>query len=118
MKTTIFKEFTFEAAHKLTLVPPDHKCARLHGHSYHVRVEVTGEVDKFGMVIDYGFISLAWEHVFNALDHRYLNDIPGLEVSTSENLAAWIWRELKPALPGLSKVIVKETPNAGAIVEG
>ena len=115
---TIFKEFGFEAAHSLPHLPPDHKCHRVHGHSYRVRVEVTGPVDpatKF--VVDYADISRAWKPIYEMLDHRFINDVPGLEVSTSEALAMWIADRLKPSLPDLSRVIVCETATAGCIYD-
>jgi 6-pyruvoyltetrahydropterin/6-carboxytetrahydropterin synthase len=111
---TVFKEFTFDSAHKLPNVPEGHKCGRLHGHTYGVRLEVSGNIGvKTGWVIDYADIAGAWAPLHAVLDHNYLNDIPGLENSTSEVLAKWIWDRLKPTLPGLSKVIVRETCTAG-----
>lgn len=77
----IYKEFQFEAAHRLPYVPEGHKCSRLHGHSFRVRIY-------------------------------------GLENPTSENLARWIWSELKPRLPLLSKIEVSETCNSGCIYVG
>jgi 6-pyruvoyltetrahydropterin/6-carboxytetrahydropterin synthase len=56
--------------------------------------------------------------VFDQLDHHYLNDINGLENPTSENLARWIWKQLKPGLADLSKIIIQETCNAGCIYDG
>lgn len=114
MPWTIFKEFTFEAAHRLPNVPKDHKCGRLHGHSFHVRIEVTGDLDaRMGWVIDYADISAAWAPLHEQLDHRYLNDIPGLENSTSEHLARWIWERMIAVLPGEIAVEVRETCTAG-----
>jgi len=52
------------------------------------------------------------------LDHNYLNDVPGLENPTSEQIARWIWDRLAPSLPGLSRVVVRETCTAGAIYTG
>jgi 6-pyruvoyltetrahydropterin/6-carboxytetrahydropterin synthase len=52
------------------------------------------------------------------LDHRYLNDIPGLENPTSENLAIWIWRALSPVLPQLKEITIGETCDAGCIYRG
>ena len=117
--TTIFKEFTFEAAHRLPCVPPEHKCARLHGHSYRVELHVTGEVDPTaGWFIDFADVKAAYKPVHAQLDHYYLNEIEGLENPTSENLARWIWQRIQPALPGLSQVVVRETCTSGCIYQG
>ena len=115
----IYKAFSIEAAHRLPNLPEDHKCYRLHGHSYKIEVHVTGEVDqKTGWIMDFADISAAFKPLFERLDHHYLNEIEGLENPTSENLARWIWRQLKPALPLLSSVVVKETCTAGCVYEG
>lgn len=115
----IFKEFTFEAAHRLPNVPPDHKCARLHGHSFRVEVHVRGPVRAdVGWIIDFAEIKAAWKPLEKELDHNYLNEISGLENPTSEILARWIWHRLELALPGLSRVLVRETCNSGCIYEG
>lgn len=115
----IFKEFSFEAAHRLPNVPDDHKCARLHGHSFHVRVSVTGPVGReSGWVMDFAALKAAYAPVHAALDHRYLNEIPGLENPTSEVLATWIWHRLLATLPGLSAVEVRETCTSGCIFRG
>ncbi|MEX2130675.1 MAG: 6-carboxytetrahydropterin synthase QueD [Pseudohongiellaceae bacterium] len=115
----IYKEFDFEAAHRLPRVPSGHKCARLHGHSFHVKITVQGKVQQDpGWVTDFATISQAFEPVWLQLDHYYLNDIPGLENPTSENLARWIWQKLDPALPGLHEVEIRETCNSGCIYHG
>jgi 6-pyruvoyltetrahydropterin/6-carboxytetrahydropterin synthase len=115
----IFKAFTIEAAHRLPNVPAGHKCARLHGHSFRVEVHVSGEIDaRTGWVMDFADIKAAFDPLFARLDHNYLNEIPGLENPTSEVLARWIWRELKPKLPGLSKLVVHETCTAGCVYSG
>jgi 6-pyruvoyltetrahydropterin/6-carboxytetrahydropterin synthase len=115
----IYKEFIFEAAHKLPNVPDGHKCGRLHGHSWKVTIQVTGDVGKeSGWVLDFADLKKAFEPLFDRLDHNYLNDIEGLENPTSEVLAKWIWRELKPLLPDLSRVIVNETCTTGCIYQG
>ena len=118
-RTDIYKEFTFEAAHRLPNVPEGHKCARLHGHSFQVRVTITGELDPvLGWVMDFADVKAACRGVHDQLDHRYLNEIEGLENPTSEVIAAWIWRELKPALPLLSMVEVRETCTSGCRYTG
>lgn len=119
MIVELVKEFSFEAAHLLPRVPEDHKCRRLHGHSYRVGITVKGEVDpEMGWLVDYGDIKAAIEPVRRRLDHYYLNEIEGLENPTSENLARWIFERLKPALAGLSQVVVRETCTSGCIYRG
>ena len=115
----IFKEFVFEAAHLLPNVPAGHKCARLHGHSFGVSIHVTGSVDESaGWVMDFGDIKEHFQPLHEQLDHHYLNEVEGLSNPTSENIARWIWRQLKPDLPSISKVVVRETCTAGCIYEG
>ncbi len=115
----IYKEFSIESAHRLPNLPDDHKCSRLHGHSFHIRICVEGEVNpETGWIIDFAEIKAAYKPVFDQLDHYYLNDIEGLENPTSENLAKWIWDRMKPELPLLSKVIIKETCTSGCVYTG
>ncbi len=115
----IFKEFRFEAAHRLPNVEAGHKCERLHGHSFRVAVHVTAPVDEqLGWVMDFGVIAGAFGPIRDQLDHYYLNEIEGLENPTSENLARWIWTRLKPSLPQLSMLVVRETCTSGCIYRG
>ena len=115
----ICKTFDFEAAHRLPNVPPGHKCARLHGHSFRVSVHVTGPVGEHtGWVMDFADIKAAFEPIEKQLDHFYLNEINGLENPTSENLARWIWIRLKPTLPMMSKLVVHETCTSKCIYRG
>ena len=115
----IFKEFQFEAAHRLPNVPEGHKCARLHGHSFRVELVVAGEIDPtLGWVQDFGDIKGAFQPLYDRLDHHYLNDIEGLENPTSENIAIWIWQQLKPSLPALQEVVVRETCTSGCRYRG
>ena len=115
----IFKTFTIEAAHRLPNVPPGHKCARLHGHSFVVELHVSGEPGTdSGWVMDFGDIKSAFQPLYERLDHHYLNDIEGLENPTSERLATWIWERLKPAMPLLSEVVVRETCTSGCRYRG
>lgn len=115
----IYKEFSFEAAHRLPNVPEGHKCARLHGHSFHVRIYVEGPVGEHsGWVMDYADLKRAFQPIYQQLDHYYLNDIEGLENPTSENLCRWIWAKLKPELALLSRVEVMETCTTGCAYTG
>ena len=119
MKVELVKEFGFEAAHRLPKAPPGHKCARLHGHSYGIDVHVTGEVNpETGWLTDFGSIAAAFAPLLELLDHSYLNEIPGLENPTSEELAAWIWARLAPRLPGLVQLVVRETRTARSVYRG
>jgi 6-pyruvoyltetrahydropterin/6-carboxytetrahydropterin synthase len=107
MRTEISRDIRFEAAHRLPHVPVDHKCHRLHGHSFRVTLVVGGEVDpRLGWIIDFADIDEAWQPLHALLDHRYLNEVDGLANPTSENLARFIAERI--ALP-LVSVTVHET---------
>jgi 6-pyruvoyltetrahydropterin/6-carboxytetrahydropterin synthase len=113
------KTFQFEAAHLLPRLPKSHKCRRLHGHSFKVEIVVDGELDaRLGWVMDYADMSKAFKPIWERLDHRYLNEIAGLENPTSENIAIWIWNKLKPRLPLLTEVTVAETCTAKCVYRG
>lgn len=115
----VFREFTFEAAHRLPHVPEGHKCGRLHGHSYRVEVHVSGDVDPdTGMVVDFADIKAAFKPLHDCLDHYYLNEVSGLENPTSENVARWIWDQLRCSRLPVSRVVVRETCTSGASYEG
>jgi 6-pyruvoyltetrahydropterin/6-carboxytetrahydropterin synthase len=115
----LHRDVKFEAAHRLPNVPPGHKCARLHGHSFRIRLVVKGPVDPHtGWLMDFGEIKAAWAPLDAQLDHFYLNDIAGLENPTSEVLAKWIWDRLFLTLPQLHAVQVHETCNAGCVYRG
>lgn len=115
----IFKEFSIEAAHWLPNVPEGHKCRRLHGHSFRIEIHAEGPVDTtLGWVMDFAELKEAFRAIEEQLDHRCLNDVAGLENPTSEHLARWVWDRLKPALPALSKVVVRETCVSGCAYRG
>jgi 6-pyruvoyltetrahydropterin/6-carboxytetrahydropterin synthase len=115
----IYKEFIFEAAHQLPNVADGHQCGRLHGHSFRGRLYVSGPVGAdTGWVMDFSEIKAIFKPIYDQLDHRYLNDIPGLENPTSEVLAKWLWDQLKPNLPLLSKIVINETCTSGTIYRG
>jgi len=110
MIVTIAKRFTFDAAHRLDRLPPTHKCHRLHGHTYQVEFVLRGKMDDRGFVADYDEIAQMWLPLHGQLDHRYLNEVPGLEIPSTENLALWIWRKIREDLredsPTLSDCLV------------
>jgi 6-pyruvoyltetrahydropterin/6-carboxytetrahydropterin synthase len=100
-------------------VPAGHKCAKVHGHSFRVEIHLRGNADlRTGWVMDFAYISAAFEPVLDQLDHKNLNNIEGLENPTSENLCRWIWLRLQPLLPQLCKIIVQESPESGCIYQG
>lgn len=115
----IFKEFTFDAAHLLPNLPSTHKCASLHGHTYHLRIYLEGTPGTTtGWILDFGEIKKIMNPILEKLDHKYLNEIPGLENPTCELLAVWIWNQLKPQLLPLSRIELRETPTSGVVYEG
>lgn len=115
----IFRIFHLQCARRLPALPAAHPCSRLHGHSFRVELTVSGDPDPVtGWVLDFADFEIAWQPIHATLDHRTLNDIAGLENPTSENLAQWLWRQLSPALPGLSRITVMETHDSGCIYSG
>ncbi len=119
MNTAIYKDFMFEAAHKLPNVPDGHKCGRHHGHSYKVRIHLKGKVnDDLGWFIDFSDVKKIFKPIYEQLDHNYLNDIDGLENPTAEIISKWIWGKLKPDLPELSAIELMETCTCGVIYQG
>ncbi|MEJ6981242.1 6-carboxytetrahydropterin synthase QueD [Pedobacter sp. P351] len=115
----LYKDFTFDSAHFLPNVPEGHKCRQLHGHCYHLRVFVEGPVKKEeGWVIDFAELKTIVESVVKVIDHTFLNNIEDLQNPTSELLSIWLWDNIKPQLPLLSRIELKETPTSGTIYEG
>ena len=113
------RTFQFEAAHLLPKLPATHKCRRLHGHSFQAEIVVAGECDpQLGWLMDYADITEAFKPLWEQLDHRYLNEIPGLENPTSENIAVWIWERLRQKLPLLSEIIIAETCMSRCVYRG
>ncbi len=111
--TEIYKEFGFEAAHRLPSAPPEHPNARIHGHSFRVRVTIAGDPDpETGVILHFEEVEKALAEVKHQLDHRYLNDIEGLEMPTLEQIAKWIWTRIEGRLPGLVEVRLSR-PSCG-----
>jgi 6-pyruvoyltetrahydropterin/6-carboxytetrahydropterin synthase len=119
VEVELTKEYRFEAAHRLPRVPVGHKCQRLHGHSYKVEVVVRGPVDpETGWLIDFGVIDDIWNVLHTRLDHQNLNEVAGLENSTCENIAIYLWRELRPHIAVLDAVTVWETYDSKCTYRG
>ena len=115
----VFKDFTIDCAHSLPNVPDGHKCKNVHGHTYKIRVVLKGEIDPvLGWVFDFAEIKTAFEPLKEILDHKYINDVDGLENPTAENLAIWIWNRLAALLIPLHEIWVFETPTSGTVYRG
>lgn len=122
----VFRWFSFDAAHSLPFVPEGHKCGRVHGHTYRVRVIVDGPVGADGFVVDYSIVSRTFSlAVMAPLDHRNLNDT--IHNPTAERIAEWIafafqremasMRECWPEGVRLATVEVFETEDSGCVYE-
>lgn len=114
----IWRRFRFEAAHRLPNVPPGHQCGRMHGHGFEVILHADQDLGGHDMGVDLDHLAACWEPLQRQLHYACMNDIPGLENPTSEMLARWIWRRLKPELAELSWVTVYETATAGCHYDG
>ena len=115
----IYKEFSFDSAHFLPNVPEGHKCKNMHGHTYRLKVFIEGKPDAhYGWIMDFKELKDALSIVIEQLDHQLINDIKGLENPTAENITIWIWQQIKPLLPLLSRIELYETPTTGVIYKG
>lgn len=113
MKVELSKRFEFSAAHRLPEAGAGHKCSRPHGHNFGVEIAVRGDVDqRTGWLIDFGDLRAIVEPVIAELDHKMLNEVPGLTNPTSENIVRWIWERLAPRLPGLAHISIEESPSS------
>jgi len=115
----IFKKFTFDSAHYLPNVPDGHKCKEIHGHTYHLTIFIEGDLEEhLEWVMDFAYIKTVTDPVINKIDHKLINNIPGLENPTCENFAVWLWDAIKPEIPLLKRIELHETPTSGVIYEG
>lgn len=118
MLMQLFHRFYFEAARKLPNLPPSHPCASVHGHSFTLTLYLEGEPDeKHGWIIDFADLKHACGPELELLDHKFLNDIKGLENPTTENICNWLWRRLGAKLPQLAALELKETRDAGCLIK-
>lgn len=101
------KQFRFDAAHSLARAIETESSRRIHGHSYRAEVVIRGEPNPAtGMLLDLGLFERALRDARDGLDHHLLDEVDGLGPPTMENLAAWVWRKLEPACPGLCRVVI------------
>jgi len=116
----IYKEFTFEAAHFLPSAPDGHPNARIHGHSFRVRITVDGEPDsETGLLIHFDDLKTALDDLRGTLDHNFLNNIEGLENPTLELISKWLWDQLHNRVPGLAEIALsRDTCHEGCIYTG
>ena len=115
----LYQEFSFDAAHRLPVAPEEEQRA-LHGHSFTARIVLRGEPDKrSGVLANLAQLEARCSALRSELDHKYLNDIAGLENPTLEHITQWIWQRLKPELPALARVEVRrDSQRHGCIYEG
>jgi 6-pyruvoyltetrahydropterin/6-carboxytetrahydropterin synthase len=116
----IYKEFSFEAAHFLPSAPPGHPNARVHGHSFRVRVTLDGEPDETtGVVMHLDDVEAAVADAREALDHRFLNEVEGLSLPTLERISIWLWDHLHNRLPGLAEIeVARDSCHEGCVYRG
>lgn len=112
----VWRRYRFESAHRLPNVPPDHKCGRMHGHSFAVVLHARSDAGQGVAMADR--IDTCWAPFHAAFDHACLNDITGLENPTSEIIARYVWEHLTPELPSLTRVTIFETASCGAHFDG
>ncbi len=104
---------SFDAAHFLPVGPEAHRYRRMHGHSFRVEATLRGTADaRDGWVADLGELETALGAAAAALDHRVLNEQPGLDNPTLERLCLYFAEQLKPAFPTLSRIVVAR-PSVG-----
>lgn len=109
----------FESARRLPRTPKDHPCHNVYGLAFYLDIHVKGTLDEAtGWVFDFAEIERAMKPLWNKIDHHYLNDVEGLENPTSEVLVTWIWDHLKPSLPGLTQLVLKENDVSRVIFRG
>jgi 6-pyruvoyltetrahydropterin/6-carboxytetrahydropterin synthase len=116
---TIFKQFTFDSAHFLPLVPEGHKCKAIHGHTYKLTIFINGPIgEATGWVFDFADVKRIVGPIVDSVDHKLLNNIEGLSNPTCELLAVWLWDRIRMSLPLIKRIELYETPTSGVIYEG
>jgi 6-pyruvoyltetrahydropterin/6-carboxytetrahydropterin synthase len=106
------QHFQIESARFLPFLPETHPCRNMHGHSFKIILTLKGKLQpQLGWVQDYHEITQAMDPLLKILDHRVLNEIPGLENPTSELLCYWLFEKCRSQLPNLIRVSISETAN-------
>ncbi|MCX7927646.1 MAG: 6-carboxytetrahydropterin synthase QueD [Candidatus Omnitrophica bacterium] len=108
-------ESSFSAAHNLRAYKG--KCEALHGHNWKIEVVAQSkELDNTGMVIDFSVLKKELQRILKQFDHAYLNKItPFTKINpTSENIAVFIYKQLKKSIPEVCAVTVWESPSSSA----
>jgi 6-pyruvoyltetrahydropterin/6-carboxytetrahydropterin synthase len=116
----IYKEFQFEAAHFLPSAAPGTANSRMHGHSFRARVTIEGAPNaETGLVFHFDELAAAMADARDALDHRLLNEVEGLEAPTLERIAIWLWNRLQNRVPGLAEIeIARDSCREGCVYSG
>ncbi len=120
---TIFKDFTFSAAHAIR--GHTRGCENLHGHNYRVRVHLAAErLDELGMVLDFADVKAMMQEILGPFDHRVINDIPPFDErnTTAELFSLYVYEEVERRLSAagrvrVARVEVWENDTACAIYE-
>ncbi|MBC7371766.1 MAG: 6-carboxytetrahydropterin synthase [Bdellovibrionaceae bacterium] len=111
MKFELKQHFQIESSRYLPHLEKSHPCSRMHGHSFKIILTLVGEADpRLAWVIDYNDIQLKMKPILERIDHRTLNEVPGLENPTSEMLTKWVYDETMKVLPQVTRVTIAETP--------
>lgn len=118
--TELTYEFWFDAAHQFLHMPVGHKYHGLHGHSFRVEIAVRGVPDpRSGFIVDFAQLEAAGESIRERLDHRFLNEIEGLESPSLEHISRFIWEALKPRFAGLARVAIRrDSHRQGCVYSG
>jgi 6-pyruvoyltetrahydropterin/6-carboxytetrahydropterin synthase len=116
----IYKEFLFEAAHYLPSAAPGSANARIHGHSFRARITIEGEPSPdTGYVVHFDELTRLIDEARDDLDHRLLNEVPGLAAPTLERIAMWLWSRLDNRVPGLSAIeVARDSCREGCVYRG
>ncbi len=106
---------SFSSAHNLREYKG--KCEDLHGHNWIVEMVVKSDkLDKIGMVLDFKYLKKELNAVLERLDHKYLNQLAFFKKvnPTSENIAKYIYDQLKPVVAQISSITIWENATSSA----